>query len=244
MHRNWVFSLATAFLGGLGWAAAATAQEPGSRYSGDIRDLRLGLRADSMPEGYFDHACGTNGGPPSLRLEGWGDFMKCRPEESGLREVYITFDDEWAQIARANPDVDLAWVNQFSGTVIAGFPVIASVLFDEEGVVRAIRAVTDPRAEVEKRSEAYLFSIPVQRRFGPEGWTCVDLEREPGETDIGGMFVKRKCEKPLEGRDLVLESHFYRKPGQTGFDFNGQFVAGQFESTTRFEIWDPAFRVN
>jgi hypothetical protein len=218
----------------------ASGQEPPGR-PGDIRDLRLGLSAAAMPEGYFDFACGTDGGPPSTPIDGWADFMRCRPEASGLREVYITFDDEWAQIARANPDVDLNWVHQFSGTVIAGFPVIASVLFDEAGVVRGIRAVTDPRASIEKRSEAYLFSIPVNRRFGADGWTCEELPREPGETEIGGLFIKRSCTKAIDGRELVVETHFYRRRGQTGFDFQGQFVAGEFESTTRLEIWDPAY---
>jgi hypothetical protein len=218
-----------------------SAQEPGSRYTGDIRDLRLGLTAETMPEGYFDFACGTNGGPPSQPIEGWADFARCRPEPSGLREVYVTFDDEWAEIARANPDVDLNWVHQFSGTVIAGFPVIVSVLFDEAGVVRGIRAVTDPRASVEKRSDAYLFSIPINRRFGSDGWACEDLPRETGETEIGGMFIKRSCRKLADGRELVIETHFYRRRGQTGFDFQGQFVEGEFESTTRFEIWDPAY---
>jgi hypothetical protein len=223
------------------FVSPALAQEAASRYSGDIRDLRLGLTAEAMPEGYFDFACGTNGGPPSRLLAGWSDFMRCQPEPSGLREVYVTFDDEWAQIARANPDVDLNWVHQFSGTVIAGFPVIASVLFDESGVVRGIRAVTDPRASVEKRSDAYLFSIPINRRFGAEGWVCEDLPRAAGETEIGGMFVKRSCAKTLEGRELLIETHFYRRRGQTGFDVQGQFVEGEFESTTRFEIWDPAY---
>lgn len=223
-------------------SAPAAAQEAESRYSGDIRDLSIGMTLEALVDGeYFDQSCGSNGGPPRAPIGDFENFMECPQEApSGLREVYFTFDDEWAQIARTNPDIDMNWVHQFSGTVLAGFPVIASLLFDEEGVVRGIRMVTDPRAPVEKRSEAYLLRIPVERRFGRAGWDCVDRPPEEGETEIGGMFIKTRCEKVIDNRRLVLETNFFRKRGQDRFNTLSTWEPGQFESSSRFEIWDAS----
>lgn len=208
----------------------------------DLRTLKLGLHADDMPDGYYEQSCGSNGGPPVRPINGWEDFKKCAPEANGLREVYVTFDDELAQLAKANPDLDLNWVNKFSGTVVAGFPVIASVLFDDDGIARGIRVVTDPRAGVDKRRQAYLLRYPIERRYGEEGWDCVDMPKLPGETAIGDTFIKRHCDKILPGKHLVMETRFYRKPGQTGF-VQGQYTPGEYESSTRLEIWDPTVKI-
>lgn len=220
-------------------AAAAMAQSAG----GDIRNVRIGLTADAMPDGLYDPACGTNGGPPSTLIDGFENFAECPAEPNGLHEVYIVFDDELAQFARANPELQLEWVEKFSGTIVAGFPVILSVLFDEAGIVRMVRAVTDPRAGVDKRSEAYLFRIPIQRRFGLDGWECEPIARGEGETEIGGIFIKQRCIKRFPDRTMTIESRFYRKPGQTGRDVQGQFEPGSYESSTRFEILDASLPV-
>jgi hypothetical protein len=67
--------------------APALAQERPPRL--EVWDLRLGTPADQLPDEFVDLACGTNGGPPSLPLNGWTDFRRCRSEPSGLREVYF-----------------------------------------------------------------------------------------------------------------------------------------------------------
>jgi hypothetical protein len=226
---------------GIGVAAA---QEQTDNYEGDIRDLKLGLHADAMPDGYYDLACGTNGGPPGVPLADWTEFRKCKPEDvSGLREVYLTFDDELAEIARADPDNPIEWVDRISGTVIASFPVIISALFDDQGVVRGLRAVTDPRTTPDKRRFGYLFKVVIDRRFGENGWTCQDLQRVPGETSIGDIYVKQRCEKDFPDRHMYTVQRFYRRPGQTGFDAQGNHIPADFESSTRLEIWDPSVPV-
>src|SRR5713226_9659858 len=61
---------------------------------GEIRGLKLGLNARSMRlAGFGELACGSNGGAPRRPLDGWSAFAKCRPEDSGLHEVYARFDD-------------------------------------------------------------------------------------------------------------------------------------------------------
>ena len=60
----------------------------------EIWDLALGANMDTQPTDFVDFACGNGGGPPSLPLGGWADFKRCKPEASGLREVYFRYDDE------------------------------------------------------------------------------------------------------------------------------------------------------
>ncbi len=217
-------------------AGPALAQAP----RGDIRDLKLGLNLETMPEeGYYQFACGTNGGPPRKALDGWAGFRTCAPEATGLYEVYVEYDDEWSFLGRMDPDLRQTWVEKFSGTKVAGHPVILSVLFNGDGVVHGIRAVTDPRVDLDQRRVAYHLRTKIFGRFGRGEWECVDLPPAEGQTDVGGEFIKQHCTKIYRGnRRIVVYTQFFRKPGQTGFDAAGQWEPGQYESSTRLEILD------
>src|SRR5438874_12386583 len=137
-------SLASGFFGlWLVTAAGAAPAEMQRRL--EIWDLQLGTPVDKLPDEFIDHACGTNGGPPSVPLNGFGEFRRCRPEQSGLRAVYFRYDDDLEYWAKAN-DL-LAQTEQFSGTKTYGFPIIVSALIDGEGILRGIRIVSDPRGE-------------------------------------------------------------------------------------------------
>ena len=82
--------------------AHSQAQAQGRPDPGEIRGLKLGLKAQSMTlDGFGDLACGSNGGPPRQKLEGWSEFKKCRAEDNGLHEVYARFDDEDEYIGKA-----------------------------------------------------------------------------------------------------------------------------------------------
>ena len=218
---------------------AALAQSRGEQ--GEVRGLRLGLEARTMSADRFgEFACGSNGGPPRQRLLDWSEFGKCRPEESGLHEVYVRFDDfdEYVGKATDNP-VTLGR----AGTRVAGHPVILSALFDSGGVLRGLRFVSDPRGDPGARRVAHLLRLAVINRYDPGGWSCTDFPAAPGETPVGGIFLKQRCEKISEGRHLMVEARFLRKPGQSDIDpVTGEYTTGQFESWTRFEIFDPAYK--
>jgi hypothetical protein len=220
-------------------AGAAAHAQPES--AGEIRGLKLGLSAKAMPtRGFGELACGSNGGAPRQRLEDWSDFAKCRPEPSGLYEVYARFDDEQEYIGRATEDPRFGGARV--GTRLGGHPIVLSALFDDGGMVRALRFVTDARAAPHERRMAHMFRITVFNRYGNEGWTCADLPAAAGETPVGGVLVKQRCEKTTPERQLMMEARFLRKPGQTDFDpQTGDLKPGQFESWTRFEIFDPSY---
>lgn len=219
--------------------APARAQQPDP---GELHGLKLGLNAATMSlDGFGELACGSNGGPPRQPLDAWPDFAKCRAEPSGLHEVYARFDDEDEYIGRAIDDP--LYAGGRTGTRVAGHPVILSVLFDDQGVLRGLRFVSDPRAAPLERRMAHLLRLAIINHYDPDGWMCTDLPPDPGETPVGGIFLKQRCEKVTPERHMTVEAHFLRKPGQSDIDpATGDYTTGQFESWTRFELLDPNYK--
>ena len=125
--------------------AVAQDGEPVSRWT--VWDLELGRHAWELPRGeFFEFACGTNGGPPSLPLAGWAEYGRCPPErETGRREVYFRYDDEPEYWARAhNLETRIA---MYQGTRAYDIPVIVSGLFDGNGFLIGIRVASDSRTD-------------------------------------------------------------------------------------------------
>src|SRR6266700_6589056 len=148
--RLFGFVIAAATLVGLpGLAHAQGADERPTRR--EVWDIQLGAKLADLPDDFIDYACGTNGGPPSTPLAGWKDFRRCRPEASGLREVYFRYDDELEYWAKANNLA--AQMEQYVGTKTYGFPINVSALIGDDSVVRGIRIVTDPRDPTGDRDE-------------------------------------------------------------------------------------------
>jgi hypothetical protein len=201
-----------------------------------IWDMTFGtLLADLPDEEFVDPACGTNGGPPGLRLAGFEEFEKCRAEATGLREVWFRYDDEEEYIARAvrNPDA----VARANTMVMLGQPIMLSLLADRGGRLRGYRIFTDPRAEPDLRKDAYLIGNAFKARYGNDAWDCQDEPPAAGETAFEGIFIKQRCRKQADGDQVTIESRHYYKPGQALFDPNsGASTVNQFESSARIEV--------
>jgi hypothetical protein len=209
---------------------------------GEVRDLRIGMHfSDILPQFYFEHACGSNGGPPFQPVNGFADYMECTAEAvTGLHEIYVRYDDENEFMVRLYRELEgeALWLEAFTGTKVAGHPVLLSVLFDEPGTIQGIRVVSDPLAALDQRRYFYLMRIPIMAKYGRSGWECRDLEATNGETEIGGMFVKQRCTKVFAGEKRInVDTNLFRKRGQDGVDDLGNFKAGDFESSARFEIF-------
>jgi hypothetical protein len=213
-----------------GTSAAAQQRPP------RIWDIPLGTPVGQLPEDDFvDPACGTNGGTPGLRLDGFEQFEKCRPEPSGLYEIWFRYDDELEMIARATRDADAAARN--NAMVMLGQPAILSLLLDRAGVMQGYRILTDPRAEADVRKEAYTLVNVFKARFGATGWDCTDLPPAAGETAIDGVMVKQRCRKIVDDQQVSLEARHYYKPGQSMVDpTTNQLTVNQFESSSRIEV--------
>ena len=182
----------------------------------DIREFTTGLAVADLPvEGYAGFACGANGGRPGPEIGGWSDFAQCPADALGLHEVAFRYDDS---------DVEY---EEFEGTQIAAHDVLISLLFSAGGTVEAIRVFTDPFARPYQKRRARILATAVRARFGPRGWRCERLEREAGESPVGGLFLKEHCVKDLGGRILDMTAHFYRRHGDEG---------EEIVSRTAFEI--------
>jgi len=225
----------------LGWLASsfvaardvAFAQDRPTRL--EVWDLKLGVSVDALPGEFSDHACGTNGGPPSTPLREFREFRRCRPEPGGLREVYFRYDDELEYWAKAN-DLTME-IARFSGTKVYNFPVVLSALFDERGILAGLRIISDPRDTSQRREDAYTLRNFLTARFGRDGWDCADFPPEDGEAPVARSFIKQQCRKTVAGVGrLDLRTHYLRKKGQTELDpRTGRDTEGQFESLVRFE---------
>jgi hypothetical protein len=227
------------------WPALAGAE---AMRRATVWDLKLGepIAAQPSPDEFRGFACGSNGSAPRAQLKGWSDFMRCRAEPDGLREVYFEYDDELEYIARAR-DLERE-ITRWAGTTEVGFPVVVSGLFDEAGILKGIRIVTDARPEhrnditeanLRKRVDAYVLGGILAARFDiAAARDCKSLPMAEGESAVGAQFVKQVCEKVDAGRRLILNVNLYRKPGQSGVNpqLPTQLTEGQFESSTRFEI--------
>ena len=234
-------------LGLICWSTAIAAED---LRRATVWDLKLGQPASAQPApGQFrGFACGSNGGPPRQQLSGWADFRRCPAEASGLREVYFEYDDEYEYIARAK---DLPReVSRWAGTTEAGFPVVVSALFNDDGVLKLVRVVTDSRPEyrnditeanLRKRADAYLFGGLMAARNGIDaGRDCVSLPAAEGESAVGELFVKQSCEltDAPRARKITVRANYFRKTGQSGVNpqLPTQLTQGQFESSARLEI--------
>jgi len=180
----------------------------------EIWNIELGRSVYSVGEDDFMmFACGSNGGPPGRRLEGFRDFLDCPPEESGLREVYFEYDDERLYWAKAHRYSDIV-ASLGGGTRVIGIDVMLSVLVDEVGIVQGWRIVTDPRPSGGLDEDLGRFGFLAMARFGEADWDCIDYPPVEGREPAGGRYLDRKCAKTEEDRELKVRIEHYRKPGQ------------------------------
>ena len=208
-----------------------------------IWDVKLGQPVTDIPNSAAAIiACGTNGGPISIQLQGFGDWAQCTPEASGLREVAFTYDDEKDYIARA---MELEYRALAGGTSVYAHPVNVSVLVDDKGLAQGIRIVTDDRASDHDRRVAVVLSKNFQARFGAWNLDCEDIPMQPGEQKVGNDFIHQRCtgtNPDGSGQRLAIEASYLRKKGQQGLSLEtGQVNKGYYESRTRLEIVNPPY---
>ena len=202
----------------------------------EVWDLELGTPAAALPSAFGEYACGTNGGPPSLPLSGWGDFRRCRPEPSGLREVYFRYDDELEYWAKAN---DLPTeIERYSGTKVYDFPGGAV------GAVRRRRHTGGPAhrqrsarhiAPARRSLRAAQFPHrPLRpRRLGLHR-PAASRRRGAGRPDLHQAGLPQNHRRPSLA---VMQTRYFRKKGQNQFDpHSSKETEGQFESMVHFEL--------
>lgn len=239
---NKLLTMAALVLG----ASFAPVQAADARMS--VWDLKVGTKAEDMPAWieFKGYACGSNGGPPLFQIKGWQEYKRCRPDDKGLYEVYFEYDDEEEYIARALEDIRIGRV---VGTADNSYPLMLSALFDEAGVLKALRLLTDARqdfrndnfyATLKTRDQHHLYGPFLSARFNMNlANDCTRLPLAEGENLVGDTYTKLDCTRVDTARGVryVLHTRFYRKPGQLDRDpITGRLTEGQYEASTRAEI--------
>ncbi len=203
-----------------------------------IFDVELGSPVSALPsDEWVDPACGTNGGPPSRKLDSFEEFARCPAEEqTGLHEIWFIYDDEWEYIARAYRDP--AEIRSYSANIFFQQPIITSLLVDDGGLVQGYRVITDPRAQIDLRSQAYILYGIFKSFFDDAPWQCTDLPREERERPVEGRFLKATCAMASDRYFVRVEGRHLRKPGQDTRDVPGvpAYAEGDFESSARLEV--------
>ena len=224
-----------------GFAAAHGVQAQQARTA--IWEIPFGTPASELPAEFRIRACGTNGGPPSTPLRSFEEFWRCPAEqETGLHEVWFSYDDEAEYYLRANR-ASPSFLRRYLANQEFDHLVVFSLLFDSEGRVQGHRIATDPRDDVEIREVSDEVGTALKvGAYGADGWSCTDLPRLDGEEPFGGeTFVKTACEKLADGRYITIETHRYLKAGQMAPGRGGAPTEGQFEVGTWAEAINADF---
>lgn len=222
----------------LGSAVAQDIPEPRPRST--FSELVIGLPFDQQQVEFQQYACGTNGGPPSLPMKSFGDFALCPADaETGLYEITFRYDDEAEYWALAHNMQVVA--NRYHGTTAGNHEIIVSALFDGEGVLRGVRAVTDDRTTLRSRFTAYQVADYIYQMYAPGPWDCVDLPVLSGETPVARRLIKQNCVGlTKDGVKLLVETRLLRRAGQRMIDpFSGEVRGDRFVASTRFLLLDP-----
>jgi hypothetical protein len=175
----------------------AAAQDSSGGFSGnDLRDIRIGIAVADLPSaGYADFSCAADA---ERKLSGWSDWRDCPAGADGLRALRFGYDPATSR----------------DGTVVAGHPAILTALIDNAGTVAGLRIETDSKARLYLRKKAFLFGAQVKARYGSDGWACTQAQLDAGEQPVGGVYVKERCTKTIQGRALVIERSLFRRAGQ------------------------------
>lgn len=162
----------------------------------DLRDIRIGLAVTALPStGYVDFSCASDA---KIKPSGWSAWRDCPAGPDGLRALRFGYDPSTSR----------------DGTIVAGHPAILTALIDNEGTIAGLKIETDPKARFYLRKKAFLFGPQVKARYGSDGWNCTEAELGADEQPVGGVHVKERCTKTIQGRALLIERNLFRKAGQ------------------------------
>jgi len=185
-----------AILIGLAPALASQSTAAPNALGNDLRDVRIGMPVADLPAaGYAGFACAAD---ESRKLPGWSGWRDCPPDADGLHSIRFGFDPATSR----------------DGTVVAGHPVILTLLVDEAGVVAGLKIETESKGPLFVRKKAFLLGIQVKSRYGDEGWTCAKAQPQAGELSVGGVFLSERCSKSTSGRAIVVQRKLFRRADQ------------------------------
>lgn len=235
MHLRCVLFFVVALLSAPHASAQVGVLQEGGRPQ--VWNVRFGAHVRDLPvNDWVDPACGTNGGPRGQLIERFENFARCpRDADTGLYEIWFSYDDEAELIARAHHDEAL--INRFRANLLFNVPAVLSLLVDEAGLVQGFRIVSDTRAPPAIRMHAHTVARTLMGLARLDETNCTNAPTEEGERPFEGVLVKQFCRQVVEGRRLTIIARAYLKPGQFLIDpVTQQPHPNAFESFSSLEI--------
>lgn len=202
-----------------------------------IWDVRLGSPVRDLPVAdWVDPACGTNGGPRGQLIELFENFARCpKDADTGLHEIWFSYDDELELMARALHDE--MQVNRFRANMLFSVPAILSLLVDDSGLIQGYRIISDTRAPPIIRMTAHNVARTLKAMMRVDEANCVNRPPAEGERPFEGVLVKEICRQVTDGRRITVESRAFLKPGQNLIDpVTQQPFPNAFESYSGMEV--------
>jgi len=74
--------------------------------------------------------------------------------------------------------------------------------------------VTDPKARLYIRKKAFLLGLQAKSRYGSDNWACTEGQPGAGDQPVGGVYLRERCTKTVNGRSLIVERNLFRRPDQ------------------------------
>jgi hypothetical protein len=162
----------------------------------DLRDIRVGMSVKDLPDGgYTNFSCAAD---PTQKLSGWESWKQCPGGADGMHAVRFDYDVTTSR----------------EGTIVAGHPVILTLLVDDQASVAGLQIDTDSKARLYIRKKAFLLGMQAKSRYGSEGWACTGAQPSAQEEPVGGVYVNERCTKAVTGRSVVVERRLFRRPDQ------------------------------
>ena len=206
-----------------------------------VWNIPLGTPVTELGDDFVMPACGTNGGPPTVFLDGFADFARCTVEAAtGLREIWFSYDDITEYFYRALRSSDEI-VDGSRANALFEQLVMFSLLVDGQGRVQGYRIISDPREDRAHRLNALAITQPIKAVvFGAFGWQCVNLPAAEGEMPFNGQFIKEDCKKLSNGRAVTIQSRTLLKPGQRTQRVGEGFQLNEFDVRAHIEVVNAA----
>lgn len=166
----------------------------------DLRDLHVGMRLAEIPaDGYANLRCATE---PDKTLAAWSEHKRCASDAHGRHAVHFEFDE------RSNVLGPLD--DKYRGTKVGGHPVILTLMIDDRDRVVGLDIETDDKTRLFLRKKAHMLGRQAMSFYGEDGWTCDRKEPGADEAPVGGLFIRERCSKSVDGKDIVVHRDFYR----------------------------------
>jgi hypothetical protein len=162
----------------------------------DLRDISVGMSVKDLSDvSYTNFSCVVD---PTQKLSGWESWKLCPAAADGTHAVRFDYDRTTSR----------------EGTIVAGHPVILTLLVDDQASVAGLQIDTDSKARLYIRKKAFLLGMQAKSRYGLEGWDCTGAQPNAQEEPVGGVYVNERCTKAMTGRSVVVERRLFRRPDQ------------------------------